>query len=115
LSALNTPKVNIVTLEDPIEYKIAGVNQVQINPGAGLTFASGLRSFLRQDPNVILVGEIRDQETADLAVQAALTVIWFHSHTTDASGLSRMPMVQNLSPHLKGLRRIDQSAYRIYS
>jgi len=73
ISRINTAKVNIVTLEDPIEYKIPGVNQVQVNPAAGLTFASGLRSFLRQDPNIILVGEIRDRETADLAVQAALT------------------------------------------
>src|SRR3989344_978577 len=66
LSKINTTRVNIVTLEDPVEYAIPGVNQVQINPQAGLTFASGLRSFLRQDPNVILVGEIRDSETSDL-------------------------------------------------
>lgn len=93
IQRINTPKINIMTLEDPIEYKIAGVNQVQVNPGAGLTFASGLRSFLRQDPNVILVGEIRDQETADLAVQAALTghLVFSTLHTTDASGaLPRM-------------------------
>ena len=87
LSALNTPKVNIVTLEDPIEYKIAGVNQVQVNPAVGLTFADGLRSFLRQDPNIILVGEIRDHETADLAIQAALTghLVFSTLHTNDAS------------------------------
>jgi type IV pilus assembly protein PilB len=85
---INTPKVNIVTLEDPIEYKIQGVNQVQVNPGAGLTFASGLRSFLRQDPNIILVGEIRDQETADLAIQASLTghLVFATLHTNDAAG-----------------------------
>jgi type IV pilus assembly protein PilB len=88
ISKINTTKVNIVTLEDPIEYKIAGVNQVQINPAAGLTFASGLRSFLRQDPNIILVGEIRDQETADLAVQASLTghLVFSTLHTNDAAG-----------------------------
>jgi len=88
LSKLNTPKVNIVTLEDPIEYKIPGVNQVQINPPVGLTFASGLRAFLRQDPNIILVGEIRDRETADLAVQASLTghLVFSTLHTNDASG-----------------------------
>lgn len=88
IQKINTPKVNIVTLEDPIEYKIQGVNQVQINPGAGLTFASGLRSFLRQDPNIILVGEIRDQETADLAIQASLTghLVFATLHTNDAAG-----------------------------
>lgn len=88
ISKINTPKVNIVTLEDPIEYKIAGVNQVQINPGVGLTFASGLKSFLRQDPNVILVGEIRDKETADLAIQASLTghLVFSTLHTNDAAG-----------------------------
>lgn len=88
IQRINNPKVNIVTLEDPIEYKISGVNQVQVNPEVGLTFASGLRAFLRQDPNVILVGEIRDQETADLAIQAALTghLVFSTLHTNDASG-----------------------------
>lgn len=89
LSRINTPKVNILTLEDPVEYQIAGVNQVQINPAAGLTFASGLRSFLRQDPNVIMVGEIRDAETAGLAIQAALTghLVFSTLHTNNASGV----------------------------
>ncbi|OGY23805.1 MAG: hypothetical protein A2126_00225, partial [Candidatus Woykebacteria bacterium GWB1_45_5] len=73
LSKINSPRINIVTLEDPVEYQIPGINQVQINPAAGLTFASGLRSFLRQDPNVIMVGEVRDGETANLAIQASLT------------------------------------------
>lgn len=87
LSKINTLKVNIVTLEDPVEYKIAGVNQVQINPAAGLTFASGLRSFLRQDPNIIMVGEIRDSETTDLAIQASLTghLVFSTIHTKSAS------------------------------
>lgn len=87
LSRLNTAKVNIVTLEDPVEYEITGLNQVQINPAAGLTFASGLRSFLRQDPNIILVGEIRDQETTSLAIQAALTghLVFSTLHTNNAS------------------------------
>jgi len=87
LSRLNTAKVNIVTLEDPVEYEIVGLNQVQINPSAGLTFASGLRSFLRQDPNIILVGEIRDEETTALAVQAALTghLVFSTLHTNNAS------------------------------
>ena len=88
LSKINSTKVNIMTLEDPVEYQIAGVNQVQINPQAGLTFATGLRSFLRQDPNVILVGEIRDSETTDLAIQAALTghLVFSTLHTSSASG-----------------------------
>lgn len=88
LNEINTPKVNIVTLEDPVEYQIAGVNQVQVNPQAGLTFASGLRSFLRQDPNIIMVGEVRDSETADLAIQASLTghLVFSTLHTNSASG-----------------------------
>lgn len=88
LSKINTPKVNILTLEDPVEYKIAGVNQVQVNPDAGLTFAAGLRSFLRQDPNIIMVGEIRDQETAQLAIQASLTghLVFSTLHTNSAAG-----------------------------
>lgn len=87
LSRLNTSKVNIVTLEDPVEYQIPGINQVQINPGAGLTFANGLRAFLRQDPNIILVGEVRDNDTASLAIQAALTghLVFSTLHTNDAS------------------------------
>lgn len=88
LHKINTPKVNIMTLEDPVEYKMAGVNQVQINPQAGLTFASGLRSFLRQDPNIIMVGEIRDGETVDLALQASLTghLVFSTVHTSSAAG-----------------------------
>jgi type IV pilus assembly protein PilB len=88
LHILNTPRVNIVTLEDPVEYQIDGVNQVQINVKAGLTFATGLRSFLRQDPNIIMVGEIRDNETADLAIQASLTghLVFSTLHTNSSSG-----------------------------
>lgn len=88
LHVLNTPKVNIVTLEDPVEYQMDGINQVQINVKAGLTFASGLRSFLRQDPNIIMVGEIRDNETADLAIQASLTghLVFSTLHTNSAAG-----------------------------
>ena len=87
LSRLNKPSVNIMTLEDPVEYQIPGINQVQINPQAGLTFATGLRSFLRQDPNIILVGEIRDKETTQLAIQAALTghLVFSTLHTNDSS------------------------------
>lgn len=88
LSKLNTSRVNIVTIEDPVEIRVEGVNQVQVNPQAGLTFADGLRSFLRQDPNIIQVGEIRDGETAELAVQAALTghLVLSTLHTNTAAG-----------------------------
>jgi len=88
LSKISTPKVNIITLEDPVEYEIPGVNQVQVNPAAGLTFATGLRSLVRQDPDIIMVGEIRDKETTGLAVQAALTghLVFSTLHTNDAAG-----------------------------
>ncbi len=88
LNKLNSPKINIMTLEDPVEYEMPGINQVQVNTAVGLTFASGLRSFLRQDPNIILVGEIRDKETTDLAVQAALTghLVFSTLHTSNAAG-----------------------------
>lgn len=87
LSLMNTPGVNISTVEDPVEYRIAGVNQTQVNPKAGMTFATGLRALLRQDPNIIMVGEIRDGETADLAVQAALTghIVLSTLHTNNAA------------------------------
>jgi type II secretory ATPase GspE/PulE/Tfp pilus assembly ATPase PilB-like protein len=88
LAKLNTTRVNIMSLEDPIEYQISGVNQVAVNPAVGLDFATGLRAFLRQDPNIILVGEIRDKETNDLALQAALTghLVFSTLHTSDAAG-----------------------------
>ena len=121
ISKINTSKINIMTLEDPLEYKIPGVNQIQINPAVGLTFASGLRSFLRQDPNVILVGEIRDQETADLAIQASLTghLVFSTLHTNDASGALPRLLDMHAEPFLlassmtciaaqRVLRRIDE-------
>jgi type IV pilus assembly protein PilB len=87
LNAIKSPTNNIITLEDPIEFQVPGINQMQINPRAGVTFASGLRSILRQDPNVILVGEIRDQETAEIALQAAQTghLLLSTLHTNDAA------------------------------
>lgn len=87
LTMLNTPNVNISTIEDPVEYKITGVNQTQTNVKAGMTFASGLRALLRQDPNIIMVGEVRDGETANLAVQAALTghLVFSTLHTNNAA------------------------------
>ncbi len=87
LSLLNKPTVNISTVEDPVEYKIPGANQTQVNPKAGMTFAAGLRALLRQDPNIIMVGEIRDGETSGLAVQAALTghLVFATLHTNNAA------------------------------
>jgi type IV pilus assembly protein PilB len=93
LTMINSVDVNISTLEDPVEYTIPGINQSQINPKAGLTFANGLRALLRQDPNIIMVGEIRDQETMELAIQAALTghLVFSTIHTNSAAGaLPRM-------------------------
>lgn len=102
LSKLNRTSVNIVTLEDPIEYQIAGVNQVQVNVQAGLTFASGLRSFLRQDPNIIMVGEVRDAETADLAIQASLTghLVFSTLHTNNAAGALPRLLDMHAEPYL---------------
>ena len=93
LSSINKPDINIITVEDPIEYKIEGINQIQVNPKINLTFASGLRSIVRQDPDVILVGEIRDKETAEIAVQSALTghLVFSTLHTNDsASAITRL-------------------------
>jgi len=102
LHKVNTPKVNIVTLEDPIEYQMPGVNQVQINTQVGLTFASGLRSLLRQDPNIMMVGEIRDTETAALAVQASLTghLVFSTLHTNSAAGALPRLLDMEVEPFL---------------
>jgi general secretion pathway protein E len=93
LSSINIPDINIITIEDPVEYQIKGISQIQVNPKIDLTFASGLRSIVRQDPDVILVGEIRDRETADIAVQSALTghLVFSTLHTNDsASAITRL-------------------------
>jgi len=94
--------VNIVTLEDPVEYKIKGVNQIQVNPDVGLTFATGLRSILRQDPDVVMVGEIRDGETASLAIQAALTghLVFSTLHTNSAAGVLPRLLDMKVEPFL---------------
>jgi len=94
--------VNIVTLEDPVEYKMSGVNQIQVNADVGLTFASGLRSILRQDPDVVMVGEIRDKETANLAVQAALTghLVFSTLHTNSAAGVLPRLLDMGIEPFL---------------
>ncbi|MFA6185263.1 MAG: GspE/PulE family protein [Candidatus Shapirobacteria bacterium] len=102
LDIVATSKVNVVTVEDPVEYQMKGVNQVQVNVQAGLTFASALRSFLRQDPNIIMVGEIRDSETADLAINAALTghLVFSTLHTNDASGVPPRLLDMGAEPFL---------------
>ncbi|MBP7760269.1 type II/IV secretion system protein [Candidatus Saccharibacteria bacterium] len=94
--------INIVTLEDPVEYKMSGVNQIQVNAEVGLTFASGLRSILRQDPNVVMVGEIRDAETANLAVQASLTghLVFSTLHTNSAAGVLPRLLDMGIEPFL---------------
>ncbi len=102
LTKLNSPSTNIVTLEDPVEYQVRGVNQIQINTAVGLTFASGLRSILRQDPDTIMVGEIRDSETADLAVQSALTghTVLSTLHTNSAAGVLPRLLDMEIEPFL---------------
>lgn len=99
---IKSDAINIVTLEDPVEYKMEGVNQIQVNPDVGLTFATGLRSILRQDPNVVLVGEIRDGETANLAVQAALTghLVFSTLHTNSAAGVLPRLLDMGIEPFL---------------
>ncbi|MGH7195203.1 MAG: GspE/PulE family protein [Candidatus Saccharimonadales bacterium] len=102
LQEIKSSNVNIVTMEDPVEYKIDGINQIQVNNGVGLTFASGLRSILRQDPDVIMVGEIRDKETAELAVQAALTghLVFSTLHTNSAGGILPRLLDMGVEPFL---------------
>lgn len=102
ISRLNTPATNIMTAEDPVEFNLAGVNQVQVRESTGLTFAAALRSFLRQDPNVILVGEIRDFETAEIAMKAALTghLVLSTLHTNDAPGTIHRLVNMGIEPFL---------------
>lgn len=102
LTLMNTPSVNISTIEDPVEYRVPGVNQTQVNTQAGITFANGLRALLRQDPNIIMVGEIRDAETADLAIQAALTghTVLSTLHTNNAAATLPRLLDMNIEPFL---------------
>ena len=102
LQEVKSDAINIVTLEDPVEYKMEGINQIQVNADVGLTFASGLRSILRQDPDVVMVGEIRDKETAELAVQAALTghLVFSTLHTNSAAGILPRLLDMEIEPFL---------------
>ncbi len=102
LQEIKNDSINIVTLEDPVEYKMVGINQIQVNDAVGLTFATGLRSILRQDPNVVMVGEIRDKETATLAVQASLTghLVFSTLHTNSAAGILPRLLDMAIEPFL---------------
>jgi type IV pilus assembly protein PilB len=102
LRELNVPSKNVITVEDPVEYKLKGINQVQVNPKAGLTFASGLRSILRQDPDTIMIGEIRDAETAEIAVRAAITghLVLSTLHTNDSPSTVARLIDMGLEPYL---------------
>ena len=102
LSTINSPEVNIITIEDPIEYQIDGIGQIQVNPKIDLTFAQGLRSIVRQDPDVILVGEIRDRETAEIAIQSSLTghLVFSTLHTNDAASAVTRLIDMGIEPFL---------------
>jgi type II secretory ATPase GspE/PulE/Tfp pilus assembly ATPase PilB-like protein len=102
LAKISTPEKNIITVEDPVEYQFPRINQVQVNTKVGLTFANGLRSILRQDPDIIMIGEIRDRETAEIAVQAALTghLVLSTIHTNDSAGAIARLMDMGIEPFL---------------
>ncbi len=127
LQEIKDDSINIVTLEDPVEYKMGGINQIQVNADVGLTFAAGLRSILRQDPDVVMVGEIRDKETATLAVQAALTghLVFSTLHTNSAAGILPRLLDMGIEPFLiastvrtiigqRLVRRIDDKSLEEY-
>ncbi|NNU94941.1 type II secretion system protein GspE, partial [Geobacillus sp. NFOSA3] len=96
LNHLNTEEVNIVTIEDPVEYELEGINQVQVNPSIGLDFSTGLRAILRQDPNIIMVGEMRDKETVEIAIRSALTghLVFSTMHTN--SSIATIPRLNDM-------------------
>jgi len=102
LNKLNSEEVNIITIEDPVEYQLEGINQIQVNTNVGMTFAAGLRSILRQDPNIIMVGEIRDKETAEVAIRASLTghLVLSTLHTNDSIGTVTRLMDMGVEPFL---------------
>jgi type IV pilus assembly protein PilB len=104
LNAVSKPEINVITVEDPVEYRLPGINQVQVNPKAGLTFAGALRSILRSDPDVVLLGEIRDHETAQIAIEAALTghLVLSTLHTNDAPSAVTRLVEMGIEPFLVG-------------
>ena len=115
LSSINSPDINIITIEDPIEYQIDGISQIQVNPKIDLTFARGLRSIVRQDPDVVLVGEIRDHETAEIAVQSALTghLVFSTLHTNDSAGAITRLVDIGIEPFLISSSVIAVAAQRL--
>lgn len=115
LNKINTIEKNIITVEDPVEYKLPGIRQIQINPKVELTFANGLRSILRQDPNVIMIGEMRDYETAEIAIQAALTghLVFSTLHTNDAPGAVTRMIDMGIEPFLVSSSIIGILAQRL--
>ncbi len=104
LNAVSKPEINVITVEDPVEYRLPGINQVQVNVKAGLTFAGALRSILRSDPDVVLLGEIRDHETAQIAIEAALTghLVLSTLHTNDAPSAVTRLIEMGIEPFLVG-------------
>jgi general secretion pathway protein E len=115
LSTINNPEINIITIEDPIEYQIEGIGQIQVNPKIDLTFAAGLRSIVRQDPDVILVGEIRDKETAEIAIQSSLTghLVFSTLHTNDAASAVTRLIDMEIEPFLISSSMIAIIAQRL--
>jgi len=115
LSRINRPDLNIMTIEDPVEYQLQGISQTPVNPKIDLTFANGLRSFLRQDPDVIMVGEIRDLETAEIAIQASLTghLVFSTVHTNDAAGAVTRLVDMGVEPFLVASSLIGILAQRL--
>jgi general secretion pathway protein E len=115
LAAINSPELNILTIEDPVEYQLEGISQVQVNPKIELTFATGLRSFLRHDPDVIMVGEIRDRETAEIAIHASLTghLVFSTIHTNDAAGGVTRLVEMEVEPFLVASSVIGLLAQRL--
>jgi len=115
LSKINRPDLNIMTIEDPVEYQLKGISQTPVNPKIELTFANGLRSFLRQDPDVIMVGEIRDLETAEIAIQASLTghLVFSTVHTNDAAGAITRLVDMGVEPFLVASSLVGVLAQRL--
>lgn len=115
LKTINTPEKNIITIEDPVEYRLSGIRQVQINPKVDLTFANGLRSIVRQDPDIIMVGEVRDLETAEIAIRAALTghLVFATLHTNDAPGAITRLIDMGVEPFLVASSIIGIIAQRL--
>jgi len=115
LQEIWSPTTNILTIEDPVEYQVPGISQIQVRPGIGLSFAAGLRSFLRQDPDVIMVGEIRDHETAEIAIHASLTghLVFSTLHTNDSSGAVTRLLDMGVEPYLVASSLVGVVAQRL--